>query len=140
VRITEWVAFPSPGTFPTQRWNPHLSCLLHQSSFCCVALHSIREEPRLAALATFSKLPSLRSRIQLFSNTACLDKKGTEEEDSWLRLRPVADLLLVLMMAGEWSSVRDLLPPVSDRLQSQEDGCASPVAVLTLFPPVLDSR
>ena len=70
----------------------------------------------LAALATFSKLTSLRSRIQLFSNTACSDKKGTEEEESWLRLRPVADLLLDLMMAGERSSVRDLLPPLSDRL------------------------
>ena len=92
------------------------------------------------ALATFSKLTSLRSRIQLFSNTACSDKKGTEEEDSWLRLRLVADLLLVLMVAGKWSSVRDPLPPVSHRLQSQEDGCASLVAVLTLFPPVLDSR
>ena len=63
-----------------------------------------------------------------------------EEEDTWLRLRPVADLVLVLMVAGEWSSVRGLLPPLSDRLQPQEDGCASLVGVLSLFPPVLDSR
>ena len=131
---------PNPGIEPSSFMPPASELLLLH----CSSLYQGRAQVGCTGHLLQAHKPEVTHSI-IFKYCRS-DKKGTEEEDSWLRLRPVADLLLLFMVTGEWmvtgkwSSVRDFSPPLSDILQSQEDGYASLVGVLTRPPPVLDSR
>lgn len=100
-----------------------------ESSFCSVVLHSIREEPRLAALAAFSKLTSLGALSSVtFKYCLFRSKRNRGGGAAWGQ-SCLAGLPLSLMVTGEWSSIRVFSPPAWDTLPSQEDGCVPFVGI-----------